>query len=145
MLPSHSLVTSINHSDIIPPLKLKGDIIMLVYGFLKEKEGFMEIEDSLEAKQKFVGGNIEKTALTDCIDLISNEDSIRLGLKPRVIFHEKGKAINAIILGDCFAVRNDGRGGFESIRKEDEKIIKERLIYLKQEELALLGLLFLLS
>lgn len=118
---------------------------MLVYGFTEEKEGFMEIEDTLEAKQKFVGGYIEKTALTEHIDLISNEDGIRCGMVPRVIFHENGKAVNAIIMGDCFVCRHDGRGNFVSIQKEDEKNIKERLFYLNQEKLAILGLLFLLS
>ena len=118
---------------------------MLVYGFTEEKEGFMEIEDSLEAKQKFVGGYIEKTALTDRIDLICNEDGHRLNLTPRVIFLENGKAINAIILGDCFVCRHDGKGNFVSIQKEDEQIIKERLFHLTQDNLAILGLLFLLS
>ena len=118
---------------------------MLIYGFTEEKEGFMEIEDSLEAKQKFVGGYIEKTALTDRIDLICNEDGIRLGLEPRVIFLKNGKAVNAIILGDCFVCRHDGRGNFLSIQKEDEQIIKERLFHLTQDNLAILGLLFLLS
>ena len=118
---------------------------MLIYGFTEEKEGFMEIEDSLEAKQKFVGGYIEKTALTDRIDLICNEDGHRLNLTPRVIFLENGKAVNAIILGDCFVCRHDGRGNFVSIKKEDEKIIKEQLFYLNQEKLAILGMLFLLA
>lgn len=105
----------------------------------------MEIEDSLKAKQKFVGGYIEKTALTDRIDLICNEDGHRLNLTPRVIFLENGKAINVIILGDCFVCRHDGRGKFASIKREDEKIIKERLMYLTQQSLEMLGLLFLLS
>ena len=118
---------------------------MLVYGFTEEKEGFMEIEDSLEAKQKFVGGYIEKTALTDRIDLICNEDGHRLNLTPRVIFLENGKAINVIILGDCFVCRHDGKGNFTSILREDEKNIKEQLFYLNQEKLAILGLLFLLA
>ena len=124
---------------------MKGEHNMLVYGFTEKKEGFMEIEDSLEAKQKFVGGYIEKTALTDRIDLICNEDGHRLNLTPRVIFLENGKAINVIILGDCFVCRHDGRGKFASIKREDEKIIKERLMYLTQQSLEMLGLLFLLS
>lgn len=118
---------------------------MLIYGFKKEKEGFMEIGDGLESMQMFVEGHIEKTALTDRIDLICNEDGMRLGLEPRVIFHENGKAVNAIIVGDCFVCRHDGKGNFESIRKEDENLIKEQLFYLNQEKLAILGLLFLLT
>lgn len=118
---------------------------MLVYGFTEEKKGFLEIEDTLEAKQKFVGGYIEKTALTDRIDIISNGDAIAFGLTPRVILLENGKAVNAIIMGDCFVCRHDGRGNFVSIQKEDEQIIKERLFHLTQDNLAILGLLFLLS
>lgn len=118
---------------------------MLVYGFTEEKDGFMEIGDSLEAREKFVGGKLERTALTNDIDLISNSDSIRLGLEPRVIFHKNRKAINAFILGDCFVCRRVDGDGVESIRKEDVEIIKERLFYLSSEKLRLLGILFLLS
>lgn len=118
---------------------------MLVYGFLKEKAGFMEIGDSLEEMELFVGGKIEKTALTDHIDLICNEMGMLLGLEPRVIFYENGKAVNAIILGDCVVCRHDEKGNLKSIHKEDEKFIKERLFHLTQEKLALLGMLFLLS
>ena len=43
---------------------------MKIYGYTKEKQGFMEIENTLEAEQKFVGGLIECTALTEEIDLV---------------------------------------------------------------------------
>ena len=118
---------------------------MLVYGFTEEKMGVMYMENTLEAMQAFVGGRIEKTALTDCIAIISNEDSIRLGLKPRIIFRNNEEFMNAIILGDCFVCRHDSCGNFTSIQKEDEEIIAKQLIHLNQEKLASFGILFLLA
>ena len=47
---------------------------MKVYGYTKDKQGIMEIENSLKAEQAFVGGLIECTALTEEIDLICNEE-----------------------------------------------------------------------
>lgn len=47
---------------------------MLVYGFIGDKSGFLEIENSLQAKQKFVGGRIEVISLTEELDLIVNEE-----------------------------------------------------------------------
>lgn len=38
---------------------------MKVYGYTKDKQGIMEIENSLKAEQAFVGGLIECTALTE--------------------------------------------------------------------------------
>lgn len=71
---------------------------MLIYGYAKEKQGFMEIENTLEAKQKFVGGLIEGTALTEDIDLICNEEGWLIGLEPRVALPE----VKTVIAGDCF-------------------------------------------
>ena len=47
---------------------------MKVYGYTKDKQGIMEIENSLKAEQAFVGGLIECTELTEEIDLICNEE-----------------------------------------------------------------------
>ena len=57
---------------------------MKVYGYTKDKQGIMEIENSLKAEQAFVGGLIECTALTEEIDLICNEEGWLIGLEPRV-------------------------------------------------------------
>jgi hypothetical protein len=38
---------------------------MKVYGFTKDNQGVMEIENNLQAEQQFVGGLIECTALTE--------------------------------------------------------------------------------
>lgn len=61
---------------------------MKIYGYTKEKQGFMEIENTLEAEQKFVGGLIECTALTEEIDLVCNEEGWLIDLEPRVIIRE---------------------------------------------------------
>ena len=51
---------------------------MKVYGYTKDKQGIMEIENSLKAEQAFVGGLIECTALTEEIDLICNEEGTKV-------------------------------------------------------------------
>ena len=77
---------------------------MKIYGYTKEKQGFMEIENTLEAEQKFVGGLIECTALTEEIDLVCNEEGWLIDLEPRVIIRE----LETIIAGDCFDIVNIG-------------------------------------
>ena len=74
---------------------------MKVYGYTKDKQGIMEIENSLKAEQAFVGGLIECTALTEEIDLICNEEGWLIGLEPRVAIPES----ETIIAGDCFICR----------------------------------------
>ncbi len=49
---------------------------MKVYGFTKDNHGVMGIENTLEAEQKFVGGLIECTALTEDIELVCNEEGL---------------------------------------------------------------------
>ena len=83
---------------------------MKVYGYTKDKQGIMEIENSLKAEQAFVGGLIECTALTEEIDLICNEEGWLIGLEPRVAIPES----ETIIAGDCFICRHDRRGNFQS-------------------------------
>ncbi len=118
---------------------------MLVYGFIGDEARFIEIEDSLHSMQNFVGGLIEKVALTPNIDLICNEEGLINGSEPRVILMENGHFQNCIIMGDCFVCRHDGRGNLVSIKESDLPIIKNRLFHLKGSELKMLGMLFLLS
>lgn len=118
---------------------------MKIYGFTEEKEGFMEIENTLHSMQKFVGGLIDVVALTPNIDLVVNDEGLINGSEPRVIFLEDGKIVNCIIMGDCFVCRHDGKGNFESILETDLPVIRKKLLYLNSEQLKLLGLLFLIS
>lgn len=109
---------------------------MKVYGYTKDKQGIMEIENSLKAEQAFVGGLIECTALTEEIDLICNEEGWLIGLEPRVAIPES----ETIIAGDCFICRHDRRGNFQSIREEDIPLI-EKVQYITEEMLLRLALL----
>lgn len=118
---------------------------MLVYGFIGDESKFIEIEDSLHSMQNFVGGLIEKVALTPDIDLICNEEGLINGSEPRVILMENGHFQNCIVMGDCFVCRHDGRGNLVSVKESDLPIIKSRLFHLKGNELKMLGMLFLLS
>ena len=104
---------------------------MLVYGYTKEKQGFMEIENTLRGEQEFVGGLIECTALTEDIDLVCNEEGWLVGLEPRVVIPES----KTIIAGDCFICRHDRRGNFQSIRESDLELINSKVRYITEEEL----------
>ncbi|MBR5317410.1 MAG: DUF3846 domain-containing protein [Lachnospiraceae bacterium] len=73
---------------------------MLVYGFIGDESRFIEIDDSLQSMQDFVGGLIEKVGLTPNIDLICNEEGLINGSEPRVMLIEDGHFQNCIIMGD---------------------------------------------
>lgn len=104
---------------------------MRVYGYTKEKQGFMEIENTLQAEQNFVGGLIECTALTEDIDLICNEEGWLIGLEPRVAIKEP----ETIIAGDCFICRHDRQGNFQSIKESDLELINSKVKYITEEAL----------
>ena len=104
---------------------------MKIYGYTKEKQGFMEIENTLQAEQKFVGGLIECTALTEDIDLICNDEGWVIGLEPRVIIRE----LKTIIAGDCFICRHDRQGNFKSIKESDIDLINSKVKYITEEAL----------
>ena len=98
---------------------------MKVYGFTKDNQGVMEIENTLEAEQKFVGGLIE------CTDLVCNEEGWVIGLEPRVIIRE----LKTIIAGDCFICRHDRQGNFKSIKESDIDLIKSKVKPISEEML----------
>lgn len=104
---------------------------MKIYAFTKEKQGFMEIENTLQAEQEFVGGLIECTALTEDIDLICNEEGWLIGLEPRVAIKEP----KTTIAGDCFICRHDRQGNFESIRESDLDLINSKVKPISEEAL----------
>ncbi len=104
---------------------------MRVYGYTKDNQGFMEIENSLQAEQKFVGGLIECTALTEDIDLVCNEEGLLLDLAPRIAIPES----KTIIAGDCFICRHDRQGNFQSIKESDLELIQSKVHYITDEEL----------
>lgn len=118
---------------------------MLVYGFVGDNSGFMEIENKLHPMQKFVGGRIEVIEITPDIDLIVNEEYLFNGTEPRVILLENGRFQNCMVMGDCFVCRHDGKGNFVSIKYSDLPTIQKRLLHLKCEELKMLAVLYLSS
>ena len=93
----------------------------------------MEIENSLEAEQDFVGDLIDVYPLTDELDLVCNDNGWIDGLEARVLVLGEGeedegevgkREIRTIIPGDCFVCRFDEEGNFVSINDEDVKVIK---------------------
>ena len=113
---------------------------MKVLAFIGDTMCFHEIENTLEAEQKFVGGLIEAVAITEEIDLICNEEFLLQGLEPRVAI-DNGDYPPTIICGDCFICRHNRKGEFESIRDEDIKAISEKVIHLDTPFAKLLAVL----
>lgn len=104
---------------------------MRVYGFKNDEQGRMELENTLEAEQAFVGGLIDVYAITDNLDIVLNDEGLINGLKPRVVVlgedtdkAKKQRKIKEIIHGDCFVCRHDDEGNFLSIEDGDVKTIK---------------------
>ena len=104
---------------------------MKVYGFTKDNQGVMEIENNLQAEQQFVGGLIECTALTEDIDLVYNEEGWVIGLEPRVAIQEP----KTVIAGDCFICRHDRQGNFQSIKESDIDLINSKVKPISEEML----------
>lgn len=92
----------------------------------------MEIDDTLEAKQKLVGGLIEVVPYKDNLLLICNEEGKITNLKPNLQFDYDYISGNCFIVGDDF--ENSGfksveDNQIEDIKKdlEDRKIISEEI------------------
>ena len=117
---------------------------MLVYGFIGDNSGFLEIENTLQAKQNLVGGRIEVISLTEELDLIVNEEYLLNGSKPRVMIFENNEISN-IVMDDCFVCRNDGEGNFTDIKREDISMLQEYLLHIECDELKFLAALYLYS
>lgn len=99
---------------------------MRVYGFTEMKQGIMEVENSLEAEQAFVGGYIEVYCISDKLDVVCNDEGKINGLELRVA-HIEDERIIEVIAGDCFVCRHNDEGEFVSIEDEDFEVIKEKL------------------
>lgn len=86
----------------------------------------VEIENSLKAKQDYVGGLIQVLTIED-IDIICNDEGKLMGLLPnRALFDESGEIID-IFVGNILAVRHNDEGEFTSIHPEDIRIINKYL------------------
>lgn len=82
----------------------------------------MEIDDTLEAKQKLVGGLIEIVPYKDDLLLVCNEEGKITNLKPNLQFDYD------YIAGNCFVVGDDyENSGFKSIEDSQIENIKKDL------------------
>lgn len=91
----------------------------------------MEIENSLEAEQSFVGGLIDVYSITDDLDIVFHDEGLINGLKPRVVIlgeslsEEVGiRELREIIHGNCFVCMHDDDGNFVSIEEGDVETIR---------------------
>lgn len=85
-----------------------------------------EIENTLKAKQKYVGGTIQAVRLTDEIDVVCNDEGkIRKFPKNRIWFLY-GEPVD-ILCGNILCVRHDMEGNFTSIREEDIPVVQKHL------------------
>ena len=82
----------------------------------------MEIDDTLEAKQKLVGGLIEVVPYKDDLLLICNEEGKIANLKPNLQFDYDYIAGNCFIVGDDFE-----NSGFKSVEESQIEGIKKDL------------------
>ena len=90
--------------------------IRIVLKKVAEKPKVMNIENTLEAKQKLVNGLIEVVQITDDILLICNEEGKLENLLPNLVFDYD------YIVGDCFFVGDDYENGdFKSLTDEQVK------------------------
>ena len=93
----------------------------------------MEIDDTLEAKQKLVGGLIEVVPYKDDLLLICNEEGKITNLKPNLQFDYDYIAGNCFIVGDDFE-----NSGFKSVEENQiegiKKDLEDRTIILEEIE-----------
>ena len=107
--------------------------LKIVYKEVGKDPVVMEIDDTLEAKQKLVGGLIEVVPYKDNLLLICNEEGKITNLKPNLQFDYD------YIAGNCFVVGDDyENGGFKSVEEsqiEDiKKDLEDRTIILEEME-----------
>lgn len=86
-----------------------------------------EIDNTLEAKQKFVGGYIEVIRITDDIDIVLNDEGKLDGLPYNRVWKDKHGNIFDILVGNVLACRHDNDGNFTSILDSDIPVIFEKL------------------
>lgn len=93
----------------------------------------MEIDDTLEAKQKLVGGLIEIVPYKDDLLLVCNEEGKIANLKPNLQFDYDYIAGNCFIVGDDY--ENSGFKSIEESQVEDiKKDLEDRTIVIEELE-----------
>lgn len=85
---------------------------------LKNRQFIMtEIENTLDAMQEFVNGDIEVINITDKILLVCNEEGKMRGLPPTA-FIVRNQQAQDVIVGKFFLCREDGEN-MVSVQKSD--------------------------
>lgn len=85
-----------------------------------ESPEVMNIENTLEAKQKLVDGLIEVVSISEDILLICNEEGKLDNLPPNLLFDYD------YIVGDCFFIGDDYKNGdFKSLTDDQIEEVKE--------------------
>ena len=90
-----------------------------------------EIDNTLKAKQEFVGGTIQVIMISPEINAILNDDGKLLHLPiNRLWKNADGEALDFVV-GNILLCRNDDDGNFTSILERDIELIEKCLIPLK--------------
>lgn len=94
----------------------------------RQYRGYLsEVENSLKAEQKYVGGYIQVISLTDEIDAIIADEGKLMGLPANRLWRSDG-AVYDFIVGNIACVRHDEEGNFTSIHPEDIPAIESVLV-----------------
>lgn len=98
------------------------DKLKVIYKEVGKKPKTMFIEDTLEAKQKAVGGLIEVVPYKENLLLVCNDEGKLLDLPANVQF------LNDYIAGNFFIVGDDyENGGFKSLTQKEVMEVKKDL------------------
>ena len=98
----------------------KNEELKIVLKKVGEEPKIMNIENTLEAKQKLVNGWIEVVSVTDDILLVCNEEGKLENLPPNLLFDYD------YIAGDCFFIGDDyDNADFKSLTDEQIEEVKE--------------------
>lgn len=99
------------------------DKLKILYKEVGKRPKPMEIEDTLEVKQKLVGGLIEVVPYIDNMLLICNEEGKILNMPANLLFD------NDYIAGNCFVVGDDFQNeGFKSPTVDEIRTARKDLI-----------------
>lgn len=86
-----------------------------------------ELPNTLEAKQKFVGGLITVVGLTDELDIIANDEGKLDHLLPNRAWLDDAGNVLDILVGNLMICRFDEEGNFTSVLESDIPVILKRL------------------
>jgi antirestriction protein len=108
-------------------------ILKVIFKEVGKNPVVMEIDDTLEAKQKLVGGLIEIVPYKDDLLLVCNEEGKITNLQPNLQFDYDYIAGNCFIVGDDY--ENSGFKSIENSQIEDiKKDLEDRAIVIEELE-----------